>query len=107
MMLVIRNHQDLNALRKQVERAIHSSLELDVDVLETQFNDYANDKSRIVLINENELGTLHMRYPIIDSTIPEDDELIYQDGDEVIVRRCYIIGESGFIIYIRKGRRYV
>ena len=107
-MIIIRNLQELNNQRKTFNKAIYNMVELDTNIISNSFDNQSEDYGpAILIIDENEQEDIYQRYPILSSVEPEIEELIYKDEIEEIYRICYILTDSGFIVYVRKERKNV
>ena len=102
-MIVIRNLQELKSQKSKVNKGIYNNVEIDSEIITNEFEYHSEEYGpAIIIIEENETKDIYQRYPILLDVEPEDYELVYEDESSRIYRTCYILTQSGFVVYVRK-----
>ena len=104
-MKVVKNREELRNLHDELNNEkVYESLDFDVDILEeypSQSDEYG---PLIILIDETEQKAMGDKYPLIKELEPEDYIKIYEDDNILIERTCYILTDSGYIVYINRKK---
>ena len=105
-MKVVKNREELRNLHSEISiQAVYSSLEVDIDTIEECFESQSDEYGPlIILIDENEQKDMEEKYPLIKQIEPEDYITIYEDDKVIIERTCYILTDSGYIVYIKRKK---
>lgn len=104
-MLIIKNQEDLERVKSSFNKAVLKSLELDVEIITTEFNQQSDEYGPlIIVINEDEISDMLRKFKVLRNMEHEEIEVIYMDEKIVYSRTAYILTDAGFIVYIKKER---
>ena len=104
-MLIIKNQEDLERVKSSFNKAVLKSLELDVEIITTEFNQQSDEYGPlIIVINEDEISDMLRKFKVLRNIEHEEIEVIYMDETVVYSRTAYILTDAGFIVYIKKER---
>ena len=107
-MLVIRNKQELERESKKIQKELMSSIELDIDTIETSYDSQSEQYGPLVVVmDEDERDELIKRYPIIEDLDAEIEMLVLKDTTQCVFRICYLLTDAGFIVYERRKSKNV
>ena len=99
-MIILKSKQNLEEAKSKIIPAIISSIELDLSIIESSYDE--DNKPIVVVMKEDEFQELVKLYPILNELEPEDVSLEYKDETIEINRICYLIGEGGFVTYVQR-----